>query len=768
MRSKKIIYGVVLLCSGIIIFLLLAFINLPGIVAGQAKQYLPKLLNSDPIDINIQRIGFSHFHISDIHLASGISIDSIDLGYSIQGFSSVKLKTLTISGLTIQAGLDQNNKVSIQGFEFPKASEQGSQSPDLKIDLKSGLTFLPEKIVLKNSQLVLKGFGEDILIPFDALSTLNSTDGKIVVQGMMVPYGQKIRTHLQYQLGKGIQLIEVEGKSFDLALVNRFVSKKSDGVVFHGMSDIKIETRSPQKEYKLNVSKVSLAAPVDIAIEQVVATLKLEDKKIDIQGSFGLSHQMLSPIRMSYGASIDLSQNNAKFNLMVNGFGVQSDMGDVKFAKCNISGRVGLDKHSQLSGDGWVNASNGKIVSEKYKVQASGMNFSIPFSFPDANKKVSGSFSVPVMSYQNQYQGSTSGKIVQTGLKQFKINGMLNYKPLPGFIANYASTIGFEKGLNTALDFDVQPFKITDKDIKTMTGSLPENAVIEATFSARGKIAVHNHQADTSLEMIIKDGQVQLPDNHVKAVGIHTNLNMADLLTFRSRSGQILTIDSIDIDKVKIKDARVRFSIEDKNSFLLENLRFKWCNGLVSSESIRFPQKNNQYLLTLYCDRLEMPQLLQQLGAFHSEGNGTLNGRIPVTYSDGNISFDNGFLFSTPGSGGRVAIKNTEKLTAGIPLDSPQFSQLDLAQEALKDFDYKWAKLQLNTVGNTLAVAMELDGKPSKTMPFKYEKEFGGFIRVDAASPGSNFQGIKLDVNLKLPFNEVMKFDNNIKSLLKQ
>ena len=171
------------------------------------------------------------------------------------------------------------------------------------------------------------------------------------------------------------------------------------------------------------------------------------------------------------------------------------------------------------------------------------------------------------------------------------------------------------------------------------------------------------------------------------------------------------------------------------------------------------------YSLNLYCDRLELVQLLKQMGAFHAEGTGTLNGRIPVIYSDGNISFDNGFLFSTPGSGGKVVIENADLITAGIPMDNPQFAQLDLAQEALKDFEYKWAKLVFHTFEDTLYVNMELDGKPGKLLPFEYKKEFGGFVRVDASSPGSHFQGIKLDVNLKLPFNEVMKFGNKIKSI---
>jgi len=136
-----------------------------------------------------------------------------------------------------------------------------------------------------------------------------------------------------------------------------------------------------------------------------------------------------------------------------------------------------------------------------------------------------------------------------------------------------------------------------------------------------------------------------------------------------------------------------------------------------------------------------------------------------VVFSNGNISFDNGFLFSTPGKGGKIMIENSDRITTGIPMDSPQFSQLDLAQEALKDFNYKWAKLKFHTQEDTLFVDMELDGEPSKILPFEYSKESGGFIRVDASSPGSHFQGIKLDVNLKLPFNEVIKSGNKLKSI---
>jgi len=156
------------------------------------------------------------------------------------------------------------------------------------------------------------------------------------------------------------------------------------------------------------------------------------------------------------------------------------------------------------------------------------------------------------------------------------------------------------------------------------------------------------------------------------------------------------------------------------------------------------------------------------MGVFNAEGSGSLNGRIPIIYNDGEISFDNGFLFSTPGSGGKVNIINTDKLIQGIPIDSPQFAELDLAREALKDFEYKWAKLTLNTLEDLLFVNMEMDGKPANVLPFEYRRDLGRFARVDASHPGSRFQGIDLDVNLNLPFNDVMKFGNKLKSLFNQ
>ena len=444
---------------------------------------------------------------------------------------------------------------------------------------------------------------------------------------------------------------------------------------------------------------------------------------------------------------------------------LKSEAMESSFPQALVSGRVSLDKNNTPWGNMILTASEGKITYPEFKTTASGINIEMPIRYPAAGKRVYGKYSIPAISYNNQYVFSTSGQILQTGFKEVQVTGGVTLKKLPDINTEFTSTIGFEKGLRAALDFQTNVFKLSFSDIEKLIPQKLQTAKVDVTAFAKGKAEYINHQIKTSMQINIKDGKIHMPDTNLTATGINSVVELKDLLVLESVPGQVLTIDSIEVDKFKIKDAKIRFSIEDAKSLLVENIRFKWCNGLVSTESIRFPQANNTYSLTLYCDRLEMTQLLKQMGAFNAQGSGTLNGRIPVIYSDGNISFDNGFLFSTPGSGGKVIIANTDKITAGIPMDNPQFGQLDLAREALKDFDYQWAKLSFNTFEDTLDVKMEINGKPSNVLPFEYQAKIGGFARVDASSPGSYFEGINLDVNLKLPFNEVMKFGNKLKSI---
>ncbi|MDA3916176.1 MAG: YdbH domain-containing protein [Deltaproteobacteria bacterium] len=849
----------VFLCLTIV--LLVLFINLPNIIESQIEKRVLHFLNPDDIEFDIQHLGFFNTHISKIRIFKSISIDSADIDYDIKDLSSLlstkagsnidfKVEKVTISGLNIQAILDENGLIKIRGLKFSEESKNQSKKKELFF-----LQYLPRKIVLKNSQIVLHSqndkFDDDFFIPFDLMSIISADDGQIVVRAKAYPFGETVNCLVTYDINQGIKFIEIQGRSFDIGHFDQFISKQTDRLQLKGEFDFKFESSSPKKRWDLDVSQIALIKPVEVGIKDIKANLIVASSKINAKGSMNIYSNLIPEIGLQYGMIFDRKNNNyfdlkfetgrisefeisyksnlitaknpkltarfqgvpaktkgkivlslkntnfknkkenivfsdlklvsdiaaglnrngskllSKFTLDANNVNFHSSSVDSLFPNANISGEFFLGSDNSPSCSMTLKAYNGKISASKFKTKALGIDIEVPVSYPEPVKKRYGKYSISSISYDNKYSFSTKGKILQTNLKEFNINGNIDFNQLPDIKTKFNSIIGFKNNPEVSLEFQTNSFKFSESDIKKLILTKIPAAEFEVTAFIKGSADYIDHNLKSSMFLTVNDGKFFMPANNLTADGINSVIEFNDLLSFQTVPGQILTINSIENKNIKINDARMRFSMEQGKSFLVENIKFKWCNGLVSTESIRFPQKKGEYSLTLYCDRLELTQLLKQMGVFNAEGMGTLNGRIPVVYSNGNISFDNGFLFSTPGKGGRIMIENSDRITTGIPMDSPQFSQLDLAQEALKDFKYKWAKLKFHTQDDTLFVNMELDGEPSKILPFEYSKEFGGFIRVDASSPGSHFQGIKLDINLKLPFNKVIKSGNKLKSIFK-
>ena len=235
-------------------------------------------------------------------------------------------------------------------------------------------------------------------------------------------------------------------------------------------------------------------------------------------------------------------------------------------------------------------------------------------------------------------------------------------------------------------------------------------------------------------------------------------LSFSDLLNMRSDPDGSMNFDRLQLGTVILEQGNIHFQIEAMHSILIEGCRFQWAGGRIGSQAFRINPGVEDYTVELYCDRVDMAQVLEQFGLTQAKGGGTANGRIPVRYADGVLTFDNGFLYSTPGEKGVLKVQGTEILTAGVPPGTPQHGQLDLAAEALKDFSYEWARIRLNTEERELIVSLELDGKPEKPLPFSYNRDIGGFARVDASSPGSVFQGIRLDVNFRLPLDQLLQY----------
>ncbi|MCD4742724.1 MAG: YdbH domain-containing protein [Desulfobacteraceae bacterium] len=802
------------------------FFSLPAILENQITKKASQTLELKDFQISLKKLGLFNTIAGKITTGETLEIDSVNIDYSLKSLMNKKIEKIQVSGLTIKVNIDENYNVIFNDFDLKKFERSDSSLENNNNNDISSLPFLPEKIELKNSRIVLNILSQQIIIPFEISSVIKKEENIITAYAVLRPFGEKIKAVISLDLKKGINNIKIDSKSFDLYHLAQLLKVLAPEATIPFNTRINIKT-------DITINKEKLKAQGMFAVDQtIIAPLKIKyDLNLDIKNNNSFTFEAINSdtktIKLSYNSQdiilakpyfkltlkgnplkaagkvlvkaektetifednktyakslsmdsdfyYDFGQTGKGLSIATNAglkqISIESELLKASFQSAGASGRILLDKNLSPIVKIRTHINKGRFESSEHKIKISGINANIPFSLPySANRPSdSGKFTINKCIYDDNYELKVHGALTQVE-SGILFNGNVAFPEIKDFKLEFNSKAVAlsQNNININLDFHSRPFKFSSKNLSKFTPKQVKGINFDLNLSSNGKIEYSSKGIKSNLKIDIRNGNVDIPESKLTLQGIATSLEFKNLLTFQSKPAQVLAIDAIQLNDIIMNNAIIKYNIESSNSLLVESTQLKWCNGTVSSEAIRVPNKANNYSIILYCDRLELTGILKQMGAFRAEGNGTLSGRIPVTYANGEIAFNNGFLFSTPGQGGKIMIDKADKLTAGIPMDTPQFSELDLAKEALKNYDYEWAKLIFNTFEDTLLVNMQFDGKPSnQVLPFEYKKELGRFVRVDAASRGSHFQGIKLDVNLKLPFNQVMKFGTNLKKAFK-
>jgi hypothetical protein len=288
---------------------------------------------------------------------------------------------------------------------------------------------------------------------------------------------------------------------------------------------------------------------------------------------------------------------------------------------------------------------------------------------------------------------------------------------------------------------------------------LPDKLTFTGKLAADGEFHLRDSIPSGELTVAYRDGILSHGEN--KLSDINFTVAFPHLPLLQSKAGQTGSIGSLRFGKIKLSDARIRFRIEDGQSIFLEKIQAGWCGGNVETGSFTLAGTMRELDTTLYCDRLGFTELLAQFGIDTAEGEGSLNGRLPMILNKQRVTFDDGFLFSTPGNSGIVRFNDTRQLRQGMP-DIGKSASLDYSMQALENFSYNWAKLSFNSQKNDLVIAMQLDGKPAAPLPFGYKS---GQIVPSDRGPGLQHP-IRLDVNFRFPMQDLFHYGKNIQSFM--
>lgn len=268
------------------------------------------------------------------------------------------------------------------------------------------------------------------------------------------------------------------------------------------------------------------------------------------------------------------------------------------------------------------------------------------------------------------------------------------------------------------------------------------------TITSRGFIAMHN-------------ATIEAPEKKMILEGIDINLSIPDLYKFRSDPGQVLEFKRFAWGDIEMNEGEVEFQIESLSSLFLKKTSFFWCRGHVYTHGLQIKSAKRELDIICYCDRLKLSTLLKQFNLARVEGEGTVNGRIPISYKNGKIKVLDGFLYSTPGEGGTINF-STDTLVPGAS-GVQQSIQMQIAQEALKNFKYDWAKLSLLSEGEDLMIRLQMDGRPADLLPFGFNNKTG---LVKTEQPRAHFQGIRFNINFKLPLDKMIFYGSGLSDLM--
>lgn len=728
-------------------------------------EYIPGLVLSGKLAIESEGlIGLEPFRIKKI--SSKVSLDDSQLRYSGLEFCNAQDN----SGKNIPAcitlnGIDNNIDISVKDMSFGKPLAFAFNPVNIKVNLKDDilnfrgtyrLTLAPRNLPVNyNSPLrIMKPVDLDGVIAGDF-----SRDGKWTLKfadepglGKKDVQKKRISTELNGTINFSMLLPVYEfsstGKGADGNMTMRFkapdvVFKDKDFTASAPLTDL----RSSMKISR-NDDKTSILA--DVSVSSINVSVNYANAKLLIK-EFITSAKLDKDMKVSVNSkisSLSASQGTMLFSAP-----------EIKFDAGTTIDSIGMKAINSTLGF------NGLSFSDSASsFNVSGINASIPLKWPCADICKGGKLRIEKIGF-----GGLDSATVDMNIAQKEISllgdGNLAFEPL-GANCVFDFSCGMNKDKFAAkMKFNMPETTIVKPVDMAAMHPAAKNIFLSGTCGFSGAFDYDQTGTKSSMETKIKDTRIDIRNSDLILDKISLDLKLVDLLKFKSEPRQNISFGTASLGKIAMSEGNIEYQIESLKSVFIEKCSLKWCGGNVYTHAMRFAPGINDYTMTLYFDHINFARMLGQLGAAQADGSGSLNGKVPLRFADGNLSFEKGFFFSIPGEGGSIHLTKSDVIAntlsqGGAPIE------LELAQAALGNFTYEWAKIDLATEGEDLIMNLKLDGKPGDVLPFVFDKEEGRFMKINANVAGSKFQGIRLDVNFKLPINRILEYSKGTKNVL--
>ena len=767
---------IAILFSTLLLFLLLSVGSFLLFLPYIADTYLfPRIIKDLPFtekEISLSRVSPWKLRGTITLANSGqdiLTLPGIEFNFSPQSILKKRVKNILIEGGTLHLNLDQ---VNLEKYD------QNLQTPIQKdITLPFLLPFNLDSLAIKNSTIILHRSQKEHHFMINGSLTgdlLTSATAKLRIAGAFTLSSTLNLTQKEngHELLFTISSPDISGITHLFPEVTKFNAKGR--LALSGRLQTENLTRITELQATTKFFSSPSSRPLIITVNGDKETISTEIKNlfiaaplqsfIDIQGKYSLArkeftgtgqakfHAIQPPVKYSFSGKHTLSETEINFTASVDSFSI-GEKSPLLFSPIFAQGELNI-RAGRSAGNIVGSISRVTLPSQKIAFNNIALSLLPQFLLPD-QKNAAGTFAIDTISYNRIPVGSLEGQ-VSLNSKGAEFSTLIASTFNPDLQVQCGGTLSIDRQGNVTCRL---PKTYIDSTTFPSFFHLPSKFSLFGDLSAEAALSFSDRLTDGNLRLQFNDGTMNISDNRLSSIDMEVTL--PDLPRLQSKPGQLCTVGLIQLGNIKLSDAKINFRVENAQSIFIEKSSFAWCDGKVESGSLRLSTTKQEVATTLYCDRLKFTNLLSQFGIEDTEGEGTLNGRLPILISENSIEFDDGFLFSTPGNGGIVRFNNTAQLRRGIgAIDQTPY--LDYSMQALENFSYNWTKLTFNSQESDLLIKMQIDGKPAVALPFGYKK---GHIVPTKKGQGLQHP-IRLDINFLLPLTDLFQYGKNMQSLL--
>ncbi|MBC8316821.1 MAG: YdbH domain-containing protein [Desulfobulbaceae bacterium] len=723
-----------------------------------------------------------------------LSIGSLSADYSLPALFSKTIKKISVSGLELRLYYEDNRLV-IDDPELQQLLSSSSKQPAAAAQGAPGLPFILEQFTVEQSTILLRSPAGVFRIPFQGSILFKNASpenlGDIDVHFLVHALNHNFAIQSRMELGTKKGTVQFSAEGLDVqAFLERFIS--IPGLIVEGSADISAEAAVRLSPFSLDLDGRILLNDTLLHSGDLIFTPLANKKETQKRPEFSFTgtvrDKKMALLLSSTLPDLQVEKGDVAVTLLkpsLQGEGVSED-GDLRVdglftaslqsgsegfraesPQCKIEAHAAKETGSPMQLAGSVHIADISFSSSSADLFAAKGAIHVPFSLPFVKGQKNGTFEVRKIRWKDLDIAGLNGTIEQKE-DRVQVTVDIDSPLLPGFIAKASMVQKFASAEDVPLELrlTIPPFQLNDFSLKKIQ---PGAAQITLSGLFSGQAIVHPGAKESGkADFSIANGSVSLPEKNLSISGIQTSISFPYLPQIRSKPRQELSFASARLQDIELDGGSLFYTLESADSFFIEQANVRWVKGAVDTYALRFSSTGMPEKMTFFCSKLKLAALLDQLGIQNVSGDGTVNGRIPVTIGRDKITFEESFLYSTPGEGGAIKIGDADFLTQAIPPNTPQFAQLDFAQAALRNFEYSWAKIHLITEDDILLMQLKLDGKPAAPLPFSYDSKTGSFTRI---KPQNDRQGIshpiRLDANFRFPLDTLIDYDKSIKNMLK-